>query len=532
MLGAGAARGWAHIGALQELDALGLRPDVVVGSSIGSLVGGCYAAGRLEMLEAFARSLTRRRVFGLLDFSFTGSGLIGGERLRAQARGGARRASIEDLPIRFAGVATEIGDGHEIWLRRGALVDAIRASYALPGVFEPVKIDGRWLFDGAIVNPVPVSVARALGAERVIALNISSDSVGRGTAIQDPFGRSEPPAAADEPAGDSSGMIARWWRGGNVWSRADANADASAPGLLTSMVNAFDILQDRIMRSRLAGDPPDALVQLKVGKIGMFEFHRADELIALGREAVRKAGRRNHAAGRAGADRRRRGLTPRRPAPSGGRDIFAQRLALAVEGVDVALDDVADGNDADQASVLYDRDMAKPALRHRLHDMLDRVVASHGDDLRRHVTRNRIIERGRAMPGDDADHVALGKNAQDAQRSVRDDHRSHAFRGEELYDFLQGAMRLGGENIAPLVVENARNCHPSLPFSGGLVVGPPRAGKMRRQLGAIKSILKGKFNASPPSTRKHCLVIIALSSAARNSARRATSSASSERSRH
>jgi NTE family protein len=288
VLGAGAARGWAHIGALRELDAMGLRLDVVVGSSIGTLVGGCYAAGRLDMLEAFARSLTRRRVLGLLDFSFTGSGLIGGERLRSRLEAELGGIRIEDLPVRFAGVATEIGGGHEIWLRRGLLVDAIRASYALPGVFEPVRINGRWLFDGAIVNPVPVSVARALGADRVIALNISSDRFGRGTAIQDPFGRPERlPAEQQEPVRDSTGMIARWWRGANGSPRA--GADAAAPGLMTSMVSAFDILQDRIMRSRLAGDPPDALVQVKVGKIGMFEFHRADELIALGREAVRKA---------------------------------------------------------------------------------------------------------------------------------------------------------------------------------------------------------------------------------------------------
>jgi NTE family protein len=287
VLGAGAARGWSHIGALQELDALGVRPDVIVGSSIGSLVGGCFAAGKLEMLEAFARSLTRRRVFGLLDFSFAGGGLIGGERLRARLEAELGGIRIEDLPIRFAGVATEIGGGHEIWLRRGPLSEAIRASYALPGVFEPVKVEGRWLFDGAIVNPVPVSVARALGAERVIAFNISSELVGRGTAIQDPFGRPEPPPVAGEPANDSSGVISRWWRGGAA--RAPAETEAAPPGLMTVMVNAFDILQDRIMRSRLAGDPPDALVQLKVGKIGMFEFHRADELITLGREAVRKA---------------------------------------------------------------------------------------------------------------------------------------------------------------------------------------------------------------------------------------------------
>jgi NTE family protein len=289
VLGAGAARGWSHIGALQELNALGVKPDVIVGSSIGSLVGGCYAAGKLPMLETFARSLTRRRMFGLIDFSFSGGGLISGERLRMRLEAELGGVMIEDLPVRFAGVATEIGGGHEIWLKRGPLVEAIRASYALPGVFEPVKVEGRWLFDGAIVNPVPVSVARALGAERVIALNISSDSVGRGTAIQDPFGRPEPAPAGEEPVGESAGMLTRWWRGGSSSSRTGAGADASAPGLMTSMVSAFDILQDRIMRSRLAGDPPDALVQLKVGKIGMFEFHRADELIAFGRDAVRRA---------------------------------------------------------------------------------------------------------------------------------------------------------------------------------------------------------------------------------------------------
>ena len=286
VLGAGAARGWAHIGAMQELDALGLRPDVVVGSSIGSLVGGCYAAGRLEALEAFARSVTRRRVLGLLDFSFTGSGLIGGERLRARLEADLEGFRIEDLPVRFAGVATEIGGGHEIWLQRGALVEAIRASYALPGVFGPVRIEGRWMCDGAIVNPVPVSVARALGAERVIALNISSDSAGRGTAMQLPFGLMEPPPSLDETANGSGGVIARWWRGA---ARAEADPEAAPPGLMTVMVNAFDILQDRIMRSRLAGDPPDVLVHIKVGKVGMFEFNRAEELIAIGRDAVRKA---------------------------------------------------------------------------------------------------------------------------------------------------------------------------------------------------------------------------------------------------
>lgn len=289
VLGAGAARGWAHIGALQELVALGLKPDVVVGSSIGSLVGGCYAAGKLHMLEAFARSLTRRRVFGLIDFSFAGHGLINGERLRARLQAELGATRIEELPVRFAAVATEIGAGHEIWLQRGPLADAIRASYALPGVFEPVRIEGRWLFDGAIVNPVPISVARALGAERVIALNISSDSLGRGTAIADPFGFPEPMSTEPAIAAPESTGVIRWWRGQRATAEQAEESEEAPPGLVNVMVNAFDILQDRIMRSRLAGDPPDALLQVKTGNIGMFEFHRADELISLGRDSVRRS---------------------------------------------------------------------------------------------------------------------------------------------------------------------------------------------------------------------------------------------------
>lgn len=288
VLGAGAARGWAHIGALRELDALGFRPDIVVGSSIGSLVGGCYAAGKLDMLEAFARSLTRRRMFGLIDLSFSGSGLMGGERLRARMEAELSGTRIEDLGTRFAAVATELGAGHEIWLQRGLLTDAIRASYALPGVFEPVRVDGRWLFDGAIVNPVPISVARALGAERVIALNISSDSLGRGTAIADPFGVPDLPSEPVSAPPEEANALRRWWRGDNRPPLRAAPGEDAPPGLVNVMVNAFDILQDRIMRSRLAGDPPDALLQVKTGKIGMFEFHRADELIALGRDAVRR----------------------------------------------------------------------------------------------------------------------------------------------------------------------------------------------------------------------------------------------------
>lgn len=285
-LGAGAARGWAHIGALAELSAMGVAPDIIVGSSVGAVVGGCFAAGKLDALDAFARSLTKRRVLGLLDVSLGGGGLIGGGRLRARLEESIGDCNIEDLPIQFAGVATELRSGHEIWLRRGSLVDAIRASYALPGVFEPVCIDGHWLIDGAIVNPVPISVARALGADQVIALTIAADGFGRGVTVPD-----LPPVEAIEPASSppASGVVHGLRQRMGLVRRQLAHTGGAAPSLAAVMVDAFNITQDRIMRSRLAGDPADVMVTLRVGKIGLFEFHRADELIALGRDAVRKA---------------------------------------------------------------------------------------------------------------------------------------------------------------------------------------------------------------------------------------------------
>ena len=174
-LGGGAARGFAHIGILRTLLAHGIVPNVVVGTSIGAVVGGAYAAGQLDTLEEWARGLQPRNILGYLDIRLNGSGLIGGDRLASQLETAIGPTLIEDLPLKFATVATEVRTGHEIWLTRGRMVDAMRASYALPGIFSPVLVGDRWLVDGALVNPVPVSAARALGAEIVIAANLSSD---------------------------------------------------------------------------------------------------------------------------------------------------------------------------------------------------------------------------------------------------------------------------------------------------------------------------------------------------------------------
>jgi len=182
-LGGGAARGFAHIGIMRTLLAHGIVPHVVVGTSIGAVVGGAFAAGHLDKLEEWARGLQVRNVLGYLDIRLNGSGLIGGERLAAQLESAMGNTLIEELPLKYAAVATEVRTGHEIWLTRGRVVEAMRASYALPGIFSPVLVGDRWLVDGALVNPVPVSAARAFGAEIVIAANLSSDVFAHSTTI-------------------------------------------------------------------------------------------------------------------------------------------------------------------------------------------------------------------------------------------------------------------------------------------------------------------------------------------------------------
>lgn len=173
--GAGAARGWAHIGVVSRLVEAGIVPSAVAGTSIGALVAGCYAAGRIHILEAFARSITRRRLFSFLDIAWRGSGLITGDRLRALLEDHLAGVTFDHLQIPFTCIATELMTGHEIWLRSGLVTPAIRASYALPGVFKPVRHDGKWLIDGAVVNPIPVSACRAMGSRLVIAVNLSTD---------------------------------------------------------------------------------------------------------------------------------------------------------------------------------------------------------------------------------------------------------------------------------------------------------------------------------------------------------------------
>jgi len=285
-LGGGAARGFAHIGIVRTLIAHGIVPNVVVGTSIGAVVGGAYAAGHLDKLEEWARGLQPRSVLGYLDIRLNGSGLIGGDKLAAQLEAAMGQTLIEDLPLKFASVATEVRTGHEIWLTHGRMVDALRASYALPGIFAPVLAGDRWLVDGALVNPVPVSAARALGAEIVIAANLSSDIFTHSTTIYS-HGASAAAKAAAEPAPAKRGF-GKFFSAERAVKR-EFFGGAGRPGISSIMVDAFNIMQDRITRARLAGDPPDLLISPRVGQIGWFDFHRADDLIAHGARAAERA---------------------------------------------------------------------------------------------------------------------------------------------------------------------------------------------------------------------------------------------------
>ncbi len=255
-LGGGAARGWAHIGVLRALDEAGIEVGMIAGTSIGALVGGCYLAGKLDELESFARSLTMRRIAGLLDLTIGGGGLFGGMRLTKRMQEHLEGLSIEDLDRPFVSVATELQTGHEVWISSGSLITALRASYALPGIFEPVKCNNRTLVDGALVNPVPTSVCRAHEQPLVVAVNLNYEIFGRSAVIKH--------SASVQPIENE---------------RRNANARV---GVTATMVQAFNIIQERISRARLAGDPPDLALHPRLSDIGMSEFHRAGEAIERG----------------------------------------------------------------------------------------------------------------------------------------------------------------------------------------------------------------------------------------------------------
>lgn len=309
-LGSGAARGWSHIGVLQALEEMDLRPDIVTGASVGAVVGAAYAAGKLEEFAAWVRKLDRIGVIRLLDAKLGGGGFVQGKALLGAIEKIVGNPRIEDLEVPFGCVATELGTGREIWLREGRLLDAVRASIALPGIFAPVRQNGQYLLDGGLVNPVPVSLTRAMGAEIVIAVNLNGNLVGYDLFLRE----GNVPAAgattgkALEAAGhendhrengrenDNASAFGKWTgdlkhRLGDTFDKYAASLrreKTPEPGLFDVIIGAIDIMQDRITRARMAGEPPDVHITPRLRDIGVLDFDRAEEGIAEGKVATQR----------------------------------------------------------------------------------------------------------------------------------------------------------------------------------------------------------------------------------------------------
>lgn len=284
-LGGGLARGFAHIGVLNVLNRHGIRPSIVTGTSIGSVVGACYLAGKLREFEDWACSLNRMNILSYLDFRVRSAGMIGGSKLKTLLEYHFKDTQIEDLPYPFIAIAADLMTGHEVWLRKGNLAEALRASFSLPGVFPPVERNHRWLVDGALVNPLPIAPAQAMGARMTIAVDLNADIIGKagkpGQTFQtvagfDMFNDKDVPR--EEQKKISSGLTRR------LFSRQE-----NSPSLFGAMVSALGIMQDRLTRARIAGDPPDIHIKPKIGDIGLLEFEKAEELIARGEDAAVKA---------------------------------------------------------------------------------------------------------------------------------------------------------------------------------------------------------------------------------------------------
>ena len=315
-LGSGSARGWAHFGVLHALREAGISPDIICGTSIGSLVGATYAAGEMDSFQDWVLGLGKRKVFGFMDFNL-GGGLLKGEKIIDFWRENFVQETMEELSAPFGCVATDLQTGAEVWLRKGSIAEAVRASIALPGLFTPVIHQGRLLVDGGLVNPVPVSLARAMGADIVIAVDLNADIMRKHMKPVD-FSQTElkvqtqeihvsalkqDAVAEEEALADPVGWSGKWKRSmtsvkslsssmirrGRKDEAVDAVDAPAVPSLVNVVQASVSIMQMRITRSRMAGDPAEVLIAPRLSHIGLMDFHRGRESIDEGFAATRLA---------------------------------------------------------------------------------------------------------------------------------------------------------------------------------------------------------------------------------------------------
>ncbi|ABE54704.1 Patatin [Shewanella denitrificans OS217] len=290
-LGSGAAKGWAHIGVLNGLAKLGIFPDKVAGCSVGALVGAAYANDNLDEIEKWVRGFSSWDVLGLMDIRWRKGGIINGEKVFEVLSSRVGALKIEQLKRAFAAVATDLYSGQEIWFREGDLRHAVRASCSMPGFLPPVQQDDRWLVDGAVVNPVPVSLCRAMGVDLVIAVDLNGHRRGQMMMLPEQVvsHQAEKSQTVTEKPQLESGFMDLWGKSKEYLSGLTEKFSLgvnSHPGMLAVMSQSMDILEQRHKRARLMGDPPDICIVPQVFDIGTMEFHRAAEAIAAGEQAV------------------------------------------------------------------------------------------------------------------------------------------------------------------------------------------------------------------------------------------------------
>ncbi|GAA6185921.1 MULTISPECIES: patatin-like phospholipase family protein [Alteromonadaceae] len=335
-LGSGAARGWAHIGIIQALEELGIKVDVVAGCSIGAYVGAAYASNKLDPLAEWASSLTEWQVLGLLGVGFRKGGLASGIKVFKALEDNFCERDFEHLSKPLGVVATDLYSGKEVSFTQGPIADAVRASCAIPALFPPIAHKGRWLVDGAVVNPVPVNLCRQLGADFVFAVNLSADFRPEVQAqyqmehennqkrTNDFFNKSQSfmqrlfsgkfkkdndmdddelesledlenmaldsdfDANSEEQITTSETQVETPEQVTATQKSSNVKLTDNTPSMLGVMSSSLDILQARVTRSRLAGDPPDILIEPQLRDFGIMEFHRAAELIEEGRQSVNR----------------------------------------------------------------------------------------------------------------------------------------------------------------------------------------------------------------------------------------------------
>jgi len=281
-LGSGSSRGWAHIGIIQALSEIGIEPDIVCGCSIGSVVGASYLAGNMAALEHRICSLTQKELVKFFEFNLSLRGFVDCARLQTFFTKYIceENTQFNDLSKQFATVSTDLETGREVWFAEGQVLRSVWASISLPGLFPPVQNQDRWLVDGGLVNPVPVSVCRALGADIVIAVNLNADIVGKHSVKKKRTDEGE--------GGDIFSTIKTSMKNYSELFFKKPNGKDSPPNLLDAIACSMNITQDRITRNRMAGDPPDILLSPKLAHIGLLEFHRAKDAIQEGKDCVKR----------------------------------------------------------------------------------------------------------------------------------------------------------------------------------------------------------------------------------------------------